>query len=199
MVKRNTKHYERRCCFKNDNNSKVAIICAICTCLTILFASFLFPYVQYKNQSKENILKDKQRTAEVFMTCITQTVSYAKLYRQYQCDLLKEKDIDVWKIKTQMTFEYWEKLVSLNPTYEAACSSLSIYFDSPIYLKSDVLKIKIDRLLDLDISSIEQKKDDEKKLIDEIDSIYIQITKLLSEDIRKYKMRSYICDLLILF
>lgn len=186
MVKTSTKP-KGRDHSKNDNNSTGVLICTICGCLTVLFASFLFPLLQHENQSKENQLKDKLRSSEIFMACITQTVNFAKLYSQYQNALLNEKDKEIWKIKTERSFIYWEKLVSLNPPYEAACGAISINFDPPISSKADVLKKKFDSFFDLGVSSTEQTKGEEEKLLLEIDNLYNQLVELLREDIKKFK------------
>ncbi len=111
--------------------------------IAVLLGTLALPFWESHYEKKENDLRLKQEAMMVFSTNITQTINYLETSKSYTCLAENESDRERKNDYKKKSDEYYDKFLSLNPSYEVAFTKLKIYFD-----KKNVPRDQEDKVMD---------------------------------------------------
>jgi hypothetical protein len=136
--------------------------------IVILVCSFLFPWIQSRFQIKFEKIKDQQESIRIFSAKITQTINYRDAMGEIECDFHNEKDQNKKQQLHVLLNNYYDKLVSVDPPYDTACTLLRVHFDKNFDGDISKFKKKMDEYIATKYSNIE---DNECKKAQNFDTI----------------------------
>lgn len=95
-------------------------------CCIIIICTFILPFRLCREQQKVEDRKNKQETIVKFSETTTKTLNYLYSTSYYSCKA--STDITNQDELKQKSYVFYDKLISLNPPIEVACSMASLYF-----------------------------------------------------------------------
>jgi hypothetical protein len=110
--------------------------------IAVLLGTLALPFWDSHYDKKENDLRLKQEAMMVFSTNITQTINYLETSKSYACLAQNESDRERLNDYKKKSDEYYDKFLSLNPSYEVAFTQIKIYFN-----KNNVPKDQQDKII----------------------------------------------------
>lgn len=151
----------------------------------VLLTSFVFPQQQAYYQRQENDLRLRQEAIKEFSRTITQTISYSRTAKDYACQSRQTTDPSGKRSLEQKAEEYYDKLLSLNPSFEVSCTLIKINFRDPVDGDADELKQAIQSHLDNYYHSKElcPKDDAYTKSESEISDLYDKLIKNMTHQL----------------
>lgn len=154
---------------------------ALIACLVVLSTSFIFPDRQSHNQKIENKIKEKHEAMESFSKTINQTINYFRTHNEYACKSQAETDQDRKKFLIQKSDEFYNKVLSIDPSYEVSCTILQFYFDPEAGSEALALRKLIDSHLAIDFSCTSNCKFEasEKLIMDKYEELIIKMVEQL--------------------